>query len=235
MQSSRTLFFDLDGTLINSYEGVIRAYRYALDKMGAPPLSEQQGRAVLGPPLEFSFRELSGIVGAENARAIALYREYYEARGINECSPYPGIREMLSVLSQAGLRLCVATSKPELMARRILAEKELDGFFDFIGGAEMTGPRSDKESVLRYCLAETGASASSSLMIGDREHDMRGASALGIPGIGVLWGFGDERELLESGAIAVASSPAELARLLSDTGSARQGTKSFVERRSHRR
>lgn len=215
MQSYRDLFFDLDGTLINSYEGVSRAYLYALAELGRPPLPTDLRRQILGPPLEWSFRELSGMTGEESACAISLYREYYLARGIHECVPYPGIKALLSSLGKAGYRLSVATSKPETMAKQILAEKGLSDCFFFIGGAELSGPRSDKEAVLRYCFASLGdADPSRTLMIGDREHDILGAAALGVQGIGVLWGFGDEAELDRAGASKTVKTPADLGELL---------------------
>ncbi len=211
----RDLFFDLDGTLIDSYEGVSRAYLYALSKLNRPPLRPSERRRILGPPLEWSFRELSGLTGETNARAIELYREYYLARGIRECAPYPGIPELLPALREAGYRLSVATSKPESMAKQILAEKRLDTYFSFIGGAEMNGPRSDKESVLRYCLSSIeGVLPEASLMIGDRKYDILGAAPFKISGIGVLWGYGDRAELLEAGALHIVKTPASLAELL---------------------
>ena len=215
MQRYRDLFFDLDGTLIDSYEGVSRSYLYALTSLGRPPLRPDDRRRILGPPLEWSFRELSGITGAENARAIALYREYYLERGIHECTPYQGIRELLARLKDHGYRLSIATSKPESMAKQILSEKELSGYFSFIGGAEMNGPRQDKESVLRHCIASLGSvSPGASLMIGDREHDILGATSLGIGGVGVLWGFGEPSELKEAGALFTVQTPSDLAELL---------------------
>ena len=172
---------------------------------------------ILGPPLEWSFRELFGIEGDENARAILLFREYYTARGVRECTVYPGIPEALAALRDAGYRLAVATSKQEEQARTILCAQGLAPYFDFIGGAEETGahPRSDKESVLRYCFASLpNASPEHTLMIGDRRYDMLGAAALGMDSAGVLWGFGSREELLAAGARIIADSPKDFIRLI---------------------
>ncbi len=218
MKQYRDLFFDLDGTLVNTYEGVTRAFTYALKSLGVPLETPAILRKILGPPLEWSFRELFGLEGEENTRAILLFREYYAARGVRECTVYPGIPEVLAALRESGFRISVATSKQEEQARTVLCEKGLTPYFDFIGGADETGahPRSDKESVLRYCFASLpDADPAQTLMIGDRKHDMIGAAALGIDALGALWGFGSREELLAHGALALAESPQDLPRLIS--------------------
>ena len=211
------LLFDLDGTLIDSFDGVSRSYAYALDKMGIPLSDPRALRRVIGPPLSESFREYYGLTGERNAEAIAHYREYYlKHNAVLACTLYDGVADALRRLRQLGYRISLATSKPLRMAMLILEKKGLLELFDFVGGADDSVGRSEKSDVIRYVLSSLeGASASSSLMIGDRKYDTLGAASLGIDTLGVLWGFGDSTELLETGAVALAESPDELVSILS--------------------
>lgn len=212
----RDLLFDLDGTVIDSFDGVSRSYRYALQKMGREVRDVYELRRVLGPPLSESFEKLYGLVGKENEEAIAHYRKYYlENEAVYACSLYDGIVDAIAALRARGYRISLATSKPEKMARLILSRKGITSLFDFIGGAEDDVGRKEKEDVIRYVLASLeGSDVKSTLMIGDRMYDTVGARALGIDTLGVLWGFGSEKELRDSGVLMLAGSPIDLLTLL---------------------
>jgi phosphoglycolate phosphatase len=145
------------------------------------------------------------------ADLIALYRERFSEVGIYENAVYPGISEMLTALTK--FRHFVATSKPEVYARRIVEHFGLSNHFEQIYGSELSGERADKGDLLEFIMtAETPQAA---LMIGDREHDVIGARKVGIPCLGVAWGYGSHDELLNAGAIAVVDSPRELIDRLS--------------------
>lgn len=216
------VLLDLDGTLTDSAPGIINCIRYALDDVGIPCPDDAAMRSHLGPPLSVTFSEHFGMDPDATDRAIAKYRERFHDVGMFENSVYDGIPELLDWLDESTATVAVSTSKPTPSATRILEHFGLDGHFAFIGGAELHGPRQHKADVIAHTLEELAAASrftpgDSVVMIGDREHDIRGAQAHGIPGIGVLWGYGDEPELVSAGAVAVAADPTGLRLLLSQT------------------
>lgn len=209
------LFFDLDGTLVDSEEGILGGVAYAAEKLGLPRRSRAEMLRYIGPPLDVAFTEDYGL-DAENARlAVAAYREYYNARGIFECRLYNGVSEMLDRLCDAGYNLALATGKPTVMARRILIHFGILDRFGFVSGPELDGTRGKKREVIVHAMEQLGVDASDRvLMIGDRLFDVQGAHEVGVPCAGVLWGFGSEDELTEAGADRLFRTPAALADAL---------------------
>ena len=216
MKQYRDLFFDLDGTVINSFSGVSRSYLYALEKMGRQVSDVSELRRVVGPPLAESLAELYGLRGKENEMAVRYYREYYlQHNAVYDFTLYDGIVDAISALRERGYRISLATSKPERMAKLILDRLGIASLFDFVGGADEETGRTEKVDVIRYVLSNLkGSDVGTGLMIGDRRYDTEGASMLGLDTLGVLWGFGDEAELISSGVLALASSPFDLLSLL---------------------
>ena len=143
-----------------------------------------------------------------------LFRSYNE-RGWLENAPYDGVEAMLKSLRESKKKLYVATSKPDEMARRILSHFGLEKYFEFIGGANDDSTRVNKDDVIRYVMESCNLTdVDSIVMVGDRKHDIEGAHKAGIKAAGVLYGYGDEKELKEAGADWLAGNPGELAALL---------------------
>lgn len=119
----------------------------------------------------------------------------------------------------AGMRLWVATTKPQPYALRLLEHFGLLPHFAGVYGAELNGDRAEKGDLIAYLLASEGIPAEHAMMVGDRGQDIRGARQNGLRAIGVLWGYGCRAELEESRPDAFAESPdrlpATVARLLS--------------------
>ena len=143
-------------------------------------------------------------------RAVALYRERFSDVGLYENSVYPDIEHVLATVHGSPRRLFVATSKPRVFAERIIDHFGLTGHFEYVFGSELDGTRVNKSELLAYAIETTGVDASQTLMIGDRSHDMVGARNNGIRGIGVLYGYGSEEELVGAGASHVCASPRAL-------------------------
>lgn len=211
--SYQYLLFDLDGTLTDPAEGIFNSVYHALARMGRerPPLEKMP--AFIGPPLVEGFSAMCGMSYAEAELARDLFREYYPERGIFECRMYDGVPAMLAALKDAGFSLVLATSKPEIFARRILDHFDLARYFTYAAGSLLDESRSQKAEVITYALDTLGISnPSACLMIGDRRYDVQGGRACGMDALGVLWGHGSEEELRAAGACALASSPAELVK-----------------------
>ena len=212
----KTILFDLDGTLTDSEPGIVNSVRYALRSFGmeAEPTTL---RSFIGPPLYDSFRGTMGMSDADAKRAVDTYRVYFRDKGIFENAPYPGVPEMLEALRAAGRRLIVATSKPEVFAKRIAEHFGFAGALEGVYGADMEGKRSSKIDVIRYAMRERGITPSSAVMVGDRKYDITGAREAGLADIGVLYGYGSREELVEAGATRLAASVADLREMLSSS------------------
>lgn len=208
----KNILFDLDGTLTDSGEGIMNCAILALEHFGLPIPTREEMRVIVGPPLDQSFIRF-GVPADRTDEAIRVYRSRYTTVGKFENYPYPGIREALQSLKEAGHRLFVATSKPEDMSVEILNKFELAGYFDLICGATLDGSRSHKADVIAYLLSRV-ESLENVVMVGDTKFDVLGAKEHGIPTIGVAWGYGSREEMLEAGAIAIAETPQDLLHMV---------------------
>ena len=211
--SRDVLFFDLDGTLIDSAVGITRCVAYALEKMDRPVPGDAELRKWIGPALRTSFAPLLGDAQRVE-RAVELYRERFEAVGWQEHDVYAGIGEVVQALHAAGHRLAVVTAKNEPHAQRIVEHLPFGGCFDDIVGATADGSRSHKPELIAEALRRLSLQPARCRMIGDRRMDIEGARHHGMRNVGVLWGFGGREELHAAGADMLAETPRELQRLL---------------------
>lgn len=203
---------DLDGTLSDSAPGIFRSVTAALTALGVPVPSPQGLRAFVGPPLPASMAA-HGVPEERMAEAIAAYRAEFEAGGMWESHVFDGIPEQLRALREAGVTLAVATSKPEVYARPICEKWGLDALVDGVYGAPLDHIPSSKATVIAHALEELGERVpepSRIVMVGDRHHDVEGATEHGIDCLGVAWGYGEPGELDD--AAGIIGEVADLAR-----------------------
>ena len=211
-----TILFDLDGTLTDPKEGITKSVAYALQHFGIQVDDLDSLICYIGPPLAVSFPEYHGISEADTPTAVAKYRERFSDVGWAENVVYEGIEQLLAALKKAGKTLLVATSKPEVFAVRILEHFGLASYFDLICGAPMHAPKGHgKADVIRDALERAKvAELSDAVMVGDRLHDVEGAHRVGLPCIGVLYGYGDREEMEACRADYIAEDVAALSALL---------------------
>ncbi len=207
------IYFDLDGTLTDPFEGITKCILYALDKLGVPHPTDEYLHSCIGPPLYDTFPEM---VGEElTLKAIDLYRERFDGIGWLENQPYDGIHDALAAVADSGCVLFVATSKPRIAAKKIVEHFEMGRYFERVFGCELDGTRANKTDLLNYAIDEN-PNASTRIMIGDRKHDLIGAIANGIQPIGVSYGYGSSTELDLAGATAIAAAPSDLPGIILD-------------------
>ena len=211
MKKYDLILFDLDGTLTNPESGLIKSFAYALSRMGIDCSDRASLGRFIGPPLYDEWQRVYGFSPEESGRALDYFHEYYEKDGWCDNVMYEGIPALLSGLRVAGKRIALATSKPEVFAKKILRLFGISQYFDFEAGAYSDRIRDKKWEVLAYALEQfPNIPKEKCVLIGDRKYDSEGARICGIDAIGVLWGHGTEAELSESGFTAVFRSPQDL-------------------------
>ena len=215
MKNYSTVFFDLDGTLVDSGEGVRNSVEYALKKFGIEVENKDSLSCFIGPPLTVSFKTFYGFDDENADRGVAYYREYYKDKGIFEGYVYDGIEETLKRLKDAGKRVMVATSKPEEYAKRVLEKFGIAKYFDFIAGATLDEKtRANKIEIMQYAFDSCGASPSDTIMVGDRLFDIEGAKHFGMECIAVLYGYGSMEEFERYGAEYIVETAEDVANLI---------------------
>ncbi len=212
--SRATLFFDLDGTLIDSAVGITRCVAHALAQLDHPVPPDAELRRWIGPPLRTSFAPLLGDALKVEA-AVEHYRDRFESHGWAEHEVYAGIGDAIERLHADGHRLAVVTAKNEPHARKIIAHLPFGHRFDDIVGATPDGRLSHKPELIGEALQRLALVPDACWMIGDRHMDIEGARHHGMRSVGVLWGFGGEQELRDAGASHLVAAPDQLQPLLS--------------------
>lgn len=227
------VLFDLDGTLTDPREGITKSVQFALLQQGIhePDLSRLE--PFIGPPLLDSFMDFYDMTQEQAAMAVADYRKRFAPIGIFENKVYPGIPEMLARLKDAGIKLAVASSKPEEFVNRILEHFQMDGCFDVVVGSHMDGSRSAKEEVVEEALRRLGNDRGTGAMVGDRKFDIYGGKQYGLTTVGVAFGYAGKGELEAAGADYIAKSVSSLeAFLLKGSGAKKKdaGAKKTAEK-----
>nr|WP_155840587.1 HAD hydrolase-like protein [Agromyces luteolus] len=206
--------FDLDGTIIDSASEIMDSLAHMFTEMGVPVPDRETLRSYVGPPLLDSLRMTAGFSDVDAWEALNVYRDHYDDHLLH--SPvFPGVEGVLQAVQAAGLPIALATSKPESMARAVLAHTGLERYFTVIAGASDDEERSTKADVVAEALRRLdglGLDTSDAVMVGDRGYDALGAAAHEIPTILVEWGYGSPAEAAD--AIAVVHSADQLRALL---------------------
>lgn len=207
------IFFDLDGTLTDSGEGIINSVIYALSRLGIIETDRKSLFKFIGPPLAESFMKYYGFNEEKAFLAVEYFREYFKENGIYENKLYDFVPELLEKLKKSGKIIVLATSKPEALAKRNLEYFKINDYFSFVFGATYDSTRVKKTDVIKYAINEIEndfkkqsetyenelykkqLNKKEIIMVGDREHDIIGAKENGIDSLGVSYGYGSVLEL----------------------------------------
>ncbi len=209
----QAVLFDFDGTLYDTFLGIARSYQHALrvcHNRDYPDLNVF--RKCVGPPLAMSFVEMFGVAEEEVEHTVETFRARYGEKGVFECEPYAGVREMLSRLRAGGLRLAIASSKPEAMIRKILGADRLTGDFEVISGLKSELDRhSTKTGSILEALDFLRVPPERAAMVGDRFYDAEGAKNAGTDFVAALYGFSQPGEFDGYPCVCRASTTGEVA------------------------
>ncbi|MBR3294750.1 MAG: HAD hydrolase-like protein [Clostridia bacterium] len=206
----KNVFFDLDGTLTDSKEGIIKSAQYAFEKLGLPVPAFEEMYWVMGPPIRTSFRERIHLSEEDAFRGLRYYQERFGSVGYLENRVYEGVEQMLGELKDLGYRLFITTSKPTFYTNEILKHFGLDRYFTYVSGSDMDGTHGSKAEVVRYVIENFDCEKDETVIVGDRDHDILGGIQNGIHTIGVRYGYASENELEDAGAQYIAESPEDI-------------------------
>jgi phosphoglycolate phosphatase len=208
------VLFDLDGTLIDGSETISTCVHFALDRVGVSANVDTPIESLIGSSLLDIFCNSFGMPEDQAEVAIFHYREHFDRLGQNGTRVYPGIRNVLSALQNAGFQLYIATVKPTSIAEKVLKDLQLRTYFDGVAGSSMNHERRDKADIIAHALHKHELDPLQSLMIGDRAQDITGAQDNGLFSVAVSYGFGTREELDAAGPDHMVDHSQEILELL---------------------
>lgn len=217
MKGYEIVIFDVDGTLLDTTEGLLNAVRYTIEMEGLPPLSEDVLKTFIGPPIQDSFAGTYGIEDKQYLQELAgIFRGRYKEYELLKAYPYNGIYEVFDKLVSSGVKPAIATYKREDYAREILHHFGFDRYTDIIFGADDEN-RLKKKDIIGKCLEKyERLLPDKAIMVGDTVHDAVAANQLGMDFLGVLYGFGFKaaEEVKEYSGIPPAGEAGEIITIL---------------------
>ncbi|WP_057766172.1 HAD hydrolase-like protein [Companilactobacillus tucceti] len=213
------LFFDLDGTIIDSEKGIVNGLKYMYNEvLGYVPHNDDILRTYIGPTISYSFKKYDNLDGndPEAQRRVSIFHDYYMTKGWKELSVYDGVYDMLKDLNNSGKEVFIATSKPESIAKKIVDQLEMKPYIRHVFGAtDDEKTRSLKEDVISYGIAKTSVKLDPDnlVMVGDRSSDIVGAHKNNLKAIGVTYGFGKRQELADAKSEWIVNKPSDITKI----------------------
>lgn len=195
----QAVFFDLDGTLLDTSKGIILATDYILEKFGLAPLTLKEKKIFIGPPIQDSFQQRYNLPMKQAWELATAWRDVYKDRFLLEAVPYEGIYDILRLCRKHGIKIGVATNKREDYTKKLLEHFGFTPFFDWIAGTDFEG-KLKKADLIRLCMEKTSVSdGEKCLMVGDTEGDQKAALQAGVQFLGVTYGFGFSNDVAQTG------------------------------------
>lgn len=214
---TKAVIFDVDGTLLDTTEGILSSVRYTIEKHQLPELDRENLLHFIGPPIQDSFAKHYGLAGDILQELATTFRDHYKDADLYKAIPYDGIYEVCEQLKTAGIPMAVATYKRQDYAEKIVRYFGFGKYTDIIFGADHEN-RLKKVDIIRRCLNAMGVPADKdAVMIGDSDNDATGAGKIGIGFLGVTYGFGfhSDGEIMSiPHAIGTAHTPGEIISIL---------------------
>lgn len=209
------IFFDFDGTIVDSAPGIKESVKYALLHFGIEETREEMLNLFIGPPLFDAFSKHYNMNSKDADTAVEKYRENYNGNNAMEhFFVYDGVEEMLKTLKCEGFTLCIASAKPTPYIKKMLDSVDMSKYFDVINGASFDETKRTKSAVIKDTIETNNYPKERILMVGDRENDVTGALKNDIDVLGVLYGYGDEKELSDAGCKNLAKTPEDVVKFI---------------------
>jgi phosphoglycolate phosphatase len=211
----RAVLFDLDGTLADTLADLANATNWALSQIGCPTHPTDRYRYMVGDGArELCARALPADKQGLVDEVLRLMRQHYDEHCFDLTRLYPGIAELVTALASRHLKLAVLSNKPDEFTKRVITRYFPSSPFAIVRGQLPNVPLKPDPTAALQIAQELGIPPAQWLYLGDTNTDMRTARAAGMHAIGVLWGFRDRDELLESGAEHLVAKPGDVLDLL---------------------
>ena len=211
MKEYEFYFFDFDGTLCDTTEGIFNSIIYSLESYGIHETHREKLNFFVGPPLFESYKTIYNVSDEDANWLVAKYRERYKTKAAEESAIYEGITELLRELKARGKKIAIASSKPRVFVEEISKHHGIDVYYDFISAEDFKNNHSSKKDLINACFEHFGnPNKSEVIMVGDRFYDIDGAKATGVDSAGAVYGFGTEEELTNAGATYILHKPEDL-------------------------
>lgn len=211
MKEYNYYFFDFDGTLCDTTEGIFNSIIYSLECYGITEADREKLSFFVGPPLFESYKTIYNVSDEDANWLIAKYRERYKTKAAEESAVYEGIVDLLKELKSRGKKIAIASSKPRVFVEEISEYHGIDLYYDFISAEDFKNNHSSKKDLINACLEHFGNPAKDEvIMVGDRFYDIDGAKATGVDSAGAVYGFGTKEELTNAGATYILNKPEDL-------------------------
>lgn len=215
----RAVIFDLDGTLLDTLEDLCASTNAALMQYGYPPRTIDEVRAFVGNGVKNLMLRALGIKEPRECpqfeEVFAAFKAHYALHSNDRTKAYPGVRELLEQLKNAGIAMAIVSNKLDAAVKRLNEIYFADRISVAIGENEAAGIRKKPapDTVLE-ALAQLGVSTGEAVYVGDSEVDIATAKNSGLPCISVTWGFRSRECLEENGAVHFCDTPGEVCDLL---------------------
>ncbi len=186
----KSVIFDLDGTLTDSYEAIVTSFEYALREKGIKPIEDEKvRRSYIGPALVYSYEKNYDVTRKEADELVEIYRKVYRGGNMYKVRVYDGVEELLKILTDAGFNLFVATSKPKEFAEKVLEKVELSKYFKKIQAPDFSNCEQGKDVLINSIINEFSLLPQECIMVGDTRFDIEGGKKAGVSTIGVTYGY----------------------------------------------
>jgi len=213
----RLIVFDVDGTLLNTAEGVLSSAKYAIAQMGFQIPSAAILETFIGPPIQDSFERVFHVQGNEKDQMADMFRNRYKDVDLLKARPYNGIYDLMSSLQQAGYKIAIATYKRQDYAKRITEYFDFNKYTDVICGSDFDG-KMTKADIIQMAVEKSGMTSADAIMIGDTMQDATGARNQHMNFIAVTYGFGFKPDdvLPDGFCMGVADKPGEIFKIVEE-------------------
>ena len=210
------VIFDFDGTVADTGEGILKSLQYSFVAMGDPAPELKDLEKFIGPPVYYSYTHFYGVPEEKVDLYVKKYRERYREKGVFESKVYVGLVELINSLKENGIKVGIASSKPESLIHSVGDYLEITDLFDAIVGVKTDNSKhSSKAGLITQAMSDLGATDKNKvLMVGDRCFDIDGAHEAGVKCCAALWGYGDEEEFKAHKADFIVKHPKEIENLL---------------------
>ena len=216
MKKYKLIIFDLDGTLLDTSEGILSSVEFAIKQKGKTLPDGEILKTFIGPPIQNSFAKTFDITGTELDDMALCFRNHYKDYDLLKAKPYDGIYKLCNDLKTHNYLLGVATYKREDYAKKILEYFHFNNYISVICGSDFNG-KLTKAEIIKNSISVTGIkNYKDVVMVGDTKHDAIGAQSLGIDFIGVTYGFGFKApgEVIGENIVGIANNTNEIFEIL---------------------